>query len=188
MTPNLAQLYRHLPAQDGLREAAQTLPGRGDVRVSLTQRCNLRCAHCHNEGQPPPWAPNKPPTVVTVESIVNLIEQMSARGVKSVKFTGGDPGVYPHLSELFDQVTRLQARHPAIEKWGISTNGIAFLNPSRYELLVTSTLDNICIGIDSVLPGEKSKPSSGVGRTGRKVWDQFVAKLAADWPGRDIKI
>ncbi len=165
-----------------------TIPGRQDLRISLTRSCNLRCQHCHNEGQIAPWKGGKDVEPVSVESIVNLIRFASQYGVKSVKFTGGDPGVYRAFAELMAAIPSLRAEYPGIKKWGISTNGVPFLNPRKYEVLANSALDNICIGIDSVDPGEFSKPSSPVGVLGKKVMDGFVSRLSADWADRDIKI
>jgi hypothetical protein len=95
--------------------------------------------------------------------------------------------VYPHIADLMTRVGALQEAHPLIKRWGISTNGIAFLRDAKYALLAGSTLDNICVGIDSLLPGERSKPSSPIGPTGREVFDGFIARLARDWVGREIK-
>ena len=68
-----------------------------------------------------------------------------------------------------------------VHKWG------AFLNAKKFEALVASRLDNISIGIDSVEPGEPSKPSSPVGVSGQKLIDEFVVPLLNKWNGRSIK-
>ena len=73
----------------------------------------------------------------------------SKYGIKSIKFTGGDPGVYPDLLALLDAIAAWRRRFPSIAKWWMCTNGTPFLNREKFEALVLSALDNISIGIDS---------------------------------------
>jgi hypothetical protein len=80
-------------------ERNDIVPGRGDLRISLTSACNLRCSYCHNEGQSAPWLQ---PAKISARfgNIESLLEVATKYGVKSVKFSGGDPGVYPDLLAL----------------------------------------------------------------------------------------
>jgi len=120
-------------------------------------------------------------------NIEELLEIAIKHGVKSVKFSGGDPGVYPGFFELMEAITVWHDRYPSIKKWGICTNGVPFLNSKKFEALVASRLDNISIGIDSVEPGERSKPKSPVGVPGQKLIDEFVVPLLKQWNGRAAK-
>ena len=168
-------------------ERRDVVPGRGDLRISLTSACNLRCSYCHNEGQSAPWLqPTK--TSARLANIECLLEVATTYGVRSVKFTGGDPGVYPDLLALMDKIAPWRRRFPGIVKWGICTNGTPFLNREKFEALAGSALDNISIGIDSVDPGERSKPLSSVGVSGTKLLEHVVAPLARAWTGRFIKL
>ncbi len=81
------------PDLTSAEERNDLIPGRGDLRISLTSACNLRCSYCHNEGQEAPWFQAK--TSAMLGNIEKLLEIASRHGVKSVKFSGGDPGVYP---------------------------------------------------------------------------------------------
>jgi molybdenum cofactor biosynthesis enzyme MoaA len=166
-------------------ERNDVIPGRGDLRISLTSACNLRCSYCHNEGQDAPWRHAKTSTML--RNIEKLLEIAREHGVKSVKFSGGDPGVYPGFFLLMDAIAIWRERYFDIEKWGICTNGGAFLASNKFEALVASRLDNISIGIDSVEPGEPSKPSSPVGVSGKRLIDEFVVPLLRQWNGRSIK-
>jgi molybdenum cofactor biosynthesis enzyme MoaA len=162
------------------------MPGRKDLRISLTSACNLKCAHCHNEGQVAPWlAENK--ALVTLDQIAELLEVASKYGVRSVKFTGGDPGVYRDFYGLMSAIANWRVRYPDIDQWSIATNGTPFLNPKKFKALVESKLTNISIGIDSVEPGELSKPSSSVGVEGTTLIQRFVTPLVQAWKGRHIK-
>ena len=51
---NSTYINQH-PGAFPIEDPATILPGRRNLRISVTHRCNLRCPHCHNEGQPPPW-------------------------------------------------------------------------------------------------------------------------------------
>jgi Radical SAM superfamily/4Fe-4S single cluster domain len=167
------------------KERNDVIPGRGDLRISLTSACNLRCSYCHNEGQEAPWLQAK--TSAMLGNIGKLLEIAGKHGVKSVKFSGGDPGVYPGFFMLMDAIALWRERYPGIQKWGICTNGGPFLAPKKFEALVASRLNNISIGIDSVEPGEPSKPSSPVGVSGKTLVDEFVVPLLRHWSGRSIK-
>jgi molybdenum cofactor biosynthesis enzyme MoaA len=120
-------------------------------------------------------------------NVEKLLELATRYKVRSVKFTGGDPGVYPGFVELMGAIAGWRERYPGIEKWGLCTNGGAFLSSKKFEALVASRLDSLSIGIDSVEPGERSKPSSPVGVSGKKLIDEFVVPLLRQWNGRSIK-
>jgi molybdenum cofactor biosynthesis enzyme MoaA len=173
------------PDRTSAEERNDVIPGRGDLRISLTSACNLRCSYCHNEGQEAPWLHAK--TSAMLGNIEKLLEIASRYGVKSVKFSGGDPGVYPGFFMLMDAIADWRQRYPGIAKWGICTNGGPFVNARKFQALVASRLDNISIGIDSVEPGERSKPSSPVGISATALIDKFVLPLLKHWSGRSIK-
>jgi molybdenum cofactor biosynthesis enzyme MoaA len=157
------------------------------LRISLTSACNLRCSYCHNEGQSAPWLqPAK--TSARLANIESLLEVAAKYGIKSVKFSGGDPGVYPDLLALMDRIAMWRQSFPSIVKWGICTNGTPFLNREKFEALAGSALDNISVGIDSVDPKDRSKPLSPVGVSGTRLLEQVVAPLARAWTGRSIKL
>jgi molybdenum cofactor biosynthesis enzyme MoaA len=156
------------------------------LRISLTSACNLKCSYCHNEGQEAPWRHQRK-TSALLDNIEKLLDVAARYSVKSVKFSGGDPGVYPGFVELMEAITGWRDRYPDIGKWGMGTNGAPFLNAKKFQALVTSRLDNISIGIDSVEPGELSKPSSPVGIPGQTLIDKFVIPLVEAWAGRAIK-
>jgi molybdenum cofactor biosynthesis enzyme MoaA len=185
--PLWRQSYNNVsPDLISTRESTKVIPGRADLRISLTSICNLRCTYCHNEGQEAPWV-HHTTTSAVLDNIERLLDVAARYGVKSVKFTGGDPGVYPGLFQLMDTIAGWRDRYPDIGKWGMCTNGAPFLNAKKFQALVTSRLDNLSIGIDSIEPGELSKPSSPVGVSGQALIDKFVIPLMQAWGGRAIK-
>ncbi|MFF4418006.1 GTP 3',8-cyclase MoaA [Streptosporangium sp. NPDC001559] len=89
-----------------------------DLRVSLTDRCNLRCSYC----MPPEgleWLPK--PELLTADEIVRLVTVAVERlGVTEVRYTGGEPLL---RRELVDIVARTSALRPAPQV-SLTTNGI----------------------------------------------------------------
>ena len=90
-----------------------------DLRVSLTDRCNLRCTYCMPaEGLP--WLPA--PELLTDDELVRLVGIAVARlGVTEVRLTGGEPTLRPGLPGLVARLARSQPR-PGVS---LTTNGLA---------------------------------------------------------------
>src|SRR5829696_3562473 len=73
-----------------------------DLRVSLTDRCNLRCTYC----MPPEglqWLPG--PELLTDDEVVRLVSVAVAEGVTEVRFTGGEPLLRRGLVSIVERVT-----------------------------------------------------------------------------------
>jgi molybdenum cofactor biosynthesis enzyme MoaA len=165
--------------------SADFIPGRGVLRVSLTPVCNLRCGHCHNEGQAAPWLHK--PTAMTIPDIERLIRMASKYGARTIRFTGGEPGMFPHLCELLDAIENWKADLTSIRKWGMTTNGIPFFDSKKFSSLAGSTLTHIAVGVDSIEPDELSRPNSPVGISGDEVFTRFIQPLSQQFSGR-IKV
>src|SRR5258706_7808048 len=89
-----------------------------DLRVSLTDRCNLRCTYCMPaEGLS--WLPG--PGLLTDDEIVRLVEIAVTRlGVTEIRFTGGEPLLRPGLVGIVARAAGLRPR-PLMS---LTTNGI----------------------------------------------------------------
>src|SRR5687768_3486597 len=89
-----------------------------DLRVSLTDRCNLRCSYC----MPPeglPWLPKA--EILTDEEIIRLVSIAANQlGVTEVRFTGGEPLLRPGLTAIVKACAQLANR----PKLSLTTNGI----------------------------------------------------------------
>lgn len=186
-------VYQNIPPDQIIAEDPATkLPGRQNLRISLTPRCSLRCGHCHNEGQPPPWARREEleKYEAPIERISDLVEIASEFGLKSVKFTGGEPGLYKDFENLLNSISReWQKKIPGV-KWGMCTNGLPFLNPKKLALLIESPLQKVTFGIDSMQDKERSKPSSPIGVEGIRIFNDVVIPLRQAWERtrKEIKI
>ena len=115
-----------------------------DLRVSLTDRCNLRCAYC----MPPEgldWLPGD--EVLTGDEIVRLIRIGVTRlGIREVRFTGGEPLLRRDLETI---VTRTAALAPRPEI-SMTTNGIGLAR--RAGALRAAGLDRINVSLDTLRP------------------------------------
>ena len=88
-----------------------------DLRVSLTDRCNLRCTYClPAEGLD--WLPG--PEVLTDDEVVRLVRVAVAEGVTEVRFTGGEPLLRRGLVEI---VRRVHEAAPDV-RLSVTTNGV----------------------------------------------------------------
>jgi cyclic pyranopterin phosphate synthase len=113
-----------------------------DLRVSLTDRCNLRCTYCMPaEGLD--WLPGE--QLLSTEELTRLLRIAVTRlGVTNVRFTGGEPLVSKNLEEVIAAAAALRPR-PEI---ALTTNGVALAR--RAEALAEAGLDRINVSLDSV--------------------------------------
>jgi cyclic pyranopterin phosphate synthase len=122
-----------------------------DLRVSLTDRCNLRCSYC----MPPEgldWLPGA--EVLTDEEIVRLITIGVQRlGIRTVRLTGGEPLLRKNLELL---VADISALSPAPEI-ALTTNGIGLA--TRAEKLAAAGLRRINVSLDTLDPDTFTKIS-----------------------------
>jgi cyclic pyranopterin phosphate synthase len=115
-----------------------------DLRISLTDRCNLRCTYCMPaEGLP--FLP--PPALLTRDEITRLARiAVTEFGVRQIRFTGGEPLLRKDLVEIVRDVASLDPR-PEIS---LTTNAIGLA--SRAQALADAGLDRINVSLDSVHP------------------------------------
>ncbi|HZB47769.1 MAG TPA: GTP 3',8-cyclase MoaA [Mycobacteriales bacterium] len=114
-----------------------------DLRVSLTDRCSLRCAYC----MPPeglPWLPRA--ELLTDDEIVRLVAVGVSLGVREVRLTGGEPLLRPGVPDL---VARIAALRPRPEL-SITTNGILLGRDAA--ALAAAGLDRVNISLDTLDP------------------------------------
>jgi GTP 3',8-cyclase len=115
-----------------------------DLRVSLTDRCNLRCAYC----MPPEgldWLPT--PEVLTGAEIIRLIRiGVETLGIREVRLTGGEPLLRRDLAEIIAAAAALTPR-PDIS---LTTNGIGL--DRRAAELKAAGLDRINVSLDTLRP------------------------------------
>ena len=115
-----------------------------DLRVSLTDRCNLRCAYC----MPPEgldWLPS--PELLTDDEVVRLIRvAVELLGVREVRFTGGEPLLRRGLTGIAARTAELDPR-PEIS---LTTNAIGLARTAG--ALQAAGLDRINVSLDTLRP------------------------------------
>jgi cyclic pyranopterin phosphate synthase len=113
-----------------------------DLRVSLTDRCNLRCSYCMPaEGLD--WLPT--PEVLTDDEVVRLITiAVEQLGVREVRFTGGEPLLRRGLPDIVRRTAALQPR----PETSITTNALGLTRIAR--TLAEAGLDRVNVSLDTI--------------------------------------
>ncbi len=124
-------------ARDRLRRPLRSL------RLSVTDRCNLRCQYCMPEAEYV-WLPRK--DLLSFEETEFLVERFVALGVTRVRITGGEPLIRPHLPELVARVAAV----PGVEDLALTTNGV-LLAPQAASL-GEAGLHRITVSLDTLRP------------------------------------
>jgi cyclic pyranopterin phosphate synthase len=119
-----------------------------DLRVSLIDRCNLRCSYCMPaEGLP--WLPRE--ELLTTAELVRLVRIAVHRlGIRTVRLTGGEPLLRPDVEELVAQLSTLRTPDGARPGFALTTNGIGLAR--RADALRRAGLDRINISLDTLDP------------------------------------
>lgn len=112
------------------------------ARISLTDKCNLRCVYCMPEDKV--YENNLIKDTLSFNDYKFIISGLAQIGIKKIRFTGGEPLLYPHLIELI-KYTHYECN---IDDISITTNGIG-LNEIAYDLK-RSGLKSVNISLDSL--------------------------------------
>lgn len=156
-----------------------------DLRLSVTDRCNLRCRYCMPE-QDYVWLPRS--DVLSFEEMRRLVDVFVSLGVRSIRITGGEPLLRRDVAEL----VRLIADGPEIDDLAMTTNGVMLAGQAR--ALREAGLHRVTVSLDTlrherfeqltqrsghaeVLAGLRALPT--VGFTGTKI-DTVVVRGVND--------
>jgi len=111
------------------------------LRISLTDRCNLRCIYCMPEGSVEHITQEE---LLSYEEIERIAKATSVLGVKKIRLTGGEPLVRNNIESLIRSLKAI----PGVEEVSITTNGV--LLSKMIDGLVEAGLDRINLSIDSL--------------------------------------
>ena len=114
-----------------------------NLRVSVTDRCNLRCRYCMPEDEYV-WLPRS--SILSFEEIDRLVRVFSTLGVDEVRLTGGEPLLRHDLSRLIE----LLVANEAIRDIALTTNGV--LLARQAEALKRAGLSRVTVSLDTVRP------------------------------------
>jgi cyclic pyranopterin phosphate synthase len=120
------------------------------LRISLTEKCNLRCIYCMPNGYQ-----CKNEEILTLDDYKSIIRNFSKLGIKKIRFTGGEPLMYKNLEELIKFSSSCN-----IKTIAMTTNAINLAE--KLDLLKKSGLTHVNISIDS-LNSDKYKKITGGG-------------------------
>lgn len=120
------------------------------MRVSITDRCNLRCRYCMPDGIE--WLPME--EILTLEEITTICRQAAKVGIRKIKITGGEPLVRKGCAELIGMLKAI----PGIEQVTLTTNGV--LLAQYAEELYQKGLNAVNVSLDT-LDAAKYKEITG---------------------------
>ncbi|WP_237198895.1 GTP 3',8-cyclase MoaA [Rothia nasimurium] len=115
-----------------------------DLRISLMDKCNLRCVYCMPaEGLN--WLPGT--QLLTLDEVVRLVRVgVQELGIEEVRFTGGEPLV---RADLTDIIAAVRANHPHLPI-ALTTNGIGL--EKKVDALAAAGLDRVNVSLDTICP------------------------------------
>ncbi len=141
------------------------------LRVSVTDRCNLRCVYCMPEAGLP-WIAK--PDILSYEEIAEIVRAAAQVGVRSIRLTGGEPLIRRDL----DRLVALIAAIPGIDDIALSTNGMLLAEQAPALRAAGLTRANVSLdtlredrftaiarrpGLDRVLAGIDAALAAGIG-------------------------
>lgn len=117
-----------------------------DLRVSLTDRCNLRCSYCMPE-EGLDWMADE--RLLSDDEIVRLITLAVTRlGVEEVRFTGGEPLLRKGLEKIVAATTALRTHAGEVPQTALTTNGLGL--ERRAKALADAGLHRLNVSLDSL--------------------------------------
>lgn len=118
-----------------------------DLRVSLTDRCSLRCTYCMPElGMQ--WLANE--KILTAEEIERVVRVFVRQGVTTVRLTGGEPLLRPDLVDVVQRLAQLETTAGERIAVAMTTNGIGL--GDQLDALIGAGLDRVNISLDTLRP------------------------------------
>jgi GTP 3',8-cyclase len=137
-----------------------------NLRISITQRCNLLCAYCHREGEVK--HANVAAEKMTLEEIVRIAKTAISLGIARIKLTGGEPLMRKDVCDVVEGIAGL----PGLRDLSMTTNGLLLdelakplcvaglkrvnislptLNPETYLKLTGGKLENALAGVKAAI-------------------------------------
>ena len=140
------------------------------LRISLTDRCNLRCIYCMPE-EGVPWQSHD--SILRIEEIARFVRLAATQGVRKVRLTGGEPLVRRGVTDLISAISAI----PEIEDISLTTNGV--LLPKMAAELKDAGLTRVNISLDTLDPVQYTYITRG--GTIESVFDAIDAALEYDF-------
>ena len=110
----------------------------------LSSRCNFKCPYCRSTGGPD----------IPMQQAVDLVSWWGSQGLRNIRFSGGEPTLYPGLVDLVKLSKALK-----IERIAISTNGSA--TKDLYSALIAAGVNDFSISLDACCAEDGDKMAGG---------------------------
>ena len=133
------------------------------LRLSITDRCNLRCFYCINDSIK--FVPHK--DILTYEEIIKLVKIAVDLGVSKVRITGGEPLLRAGVYDFIEEISQIQG----IKDLSLTTNGIYL--KENLDRIIKTGIKRLNISLDTLSP-EKYKKTTGKDKF-NKVWESIMA-------------
>lgn len=108
-----------------------------NIRISLTQNCELDCFYCHEEGESDP-----DDSELSVDDVDSILRTASELGMSKVKFSGGEPLVHPDIVEIIGTADKY------MDDISLTTNGVKL--EGLAEGLKSNGLDRVNVSLDTL--------------------------------------
>jgi cyclic pyranopterin phosphate synthase len=139
-----------------------------NLRISITQRCNLRCDYCHKEGEEVASCTRGTAEEMTVDEIVRIAKIAVSLDIARIKLTGGEPLMRKDLCEIVKRIAAI----PGLKDISMTTNGnllgfqaqelhacglkrvnisLPTLNPDVYHKLTNGRIENALEGVKAAV-------------------------------------
>jgi cyclic pyranopterin phosphate synthase len=134
---------------DGTEESGSALRDNFDrhityLRVSVTDRCNMRCVYCIPEGAQ--FIPHE--EILTYDEIERIVKVGAGAGIRKVRLTGGEPLARKNIDRLVAQLARIES----LEDLSLTTNGL--LLAEQAEALAAAGLKRVNVSLDTLNPAK----------------------------------
>ncbi len=110
------------------------------IRISVTDKCNLRCVYCMPE-EGLPFFPDE--SVLSCAEIIQMVKNFARMGIKKVRLTGGEPLMRSDIIEIIEGISAIAE----IDDISMTTNGLAL--PKLAKKLYHAGLDRLNISLDT---------------------------------------
>lgn len=117
------------------------------LRISLTEKCNLRCQYCMPE-EGVSLSPKD--HILTTAEVLELSRLFVSQGINKIRLTGGEPLVRPDIQKIIEGLSEL--RPMGLKHIGITTNAVALSRKLR--ALQAAGLDQINLSLDTLIPAK----------------------------------
>jgi len=139
-----------------------------NLRIAITQRCNLRCDYCHKEGEEISSCSRGTAEEMTVDEIVRIARIAISLGIARIKLTGGEPLMRKDLCEIVKRIAAI----PDLKDLSMTTNGtmlgfqaqelracglrrinisLPTLNAETYNKLTEGRIENVLDGVKAAV-------------------------------------